>query len=364
MRYALFLLLLALVFCCSRVFAADTLVHEYQYTSTYDGPNRNVPNWYLLDDNEYSASKNYKFVCSYSYSSEWKSADISSSQSLSDIWDGLDAYYKPGCVYTVDDYLNTSIIYTPNFGGDSSVSYTFSVAGSLLESAYQVRFSYFRGCSFTVKVYETSDDPENPDDPDNPTDPEDPEDPEEENKGPYDVNVINTPNVNVINNPTVHISNTPDVVVTNPVKINDETPIKVDVTNKPLDVRVIEGDLIDYEKMPGSDNKPAVIKPWIEVPAAPKDDVDPEFQNPVKSATDKLHPDVLVPEPTVFIFPRWTIPLVRGRSVVISLDSGLTSYPEIREAYEFIRTLVYGIAHVLITIVTLKFILKLFRKNS
>ena len=160
------------------------------------------------------------------------------------------------------------------------------------------------------------------------------------------------------------ISNTPDVVVTNSVKIDDETPIKVDVTNKPLDVRVIEGDFIDYQKMPGSSDKPAVIKPWIEIPPAPEDPPDPSFNNPVKSATDKLHPDISVPTPTSFVFPRWTIPIARGRSVVISLDSGLTSHPQIRYAYQFIRSLVYGIAHVLITIVTLKYILKLFRKNS
>ena len=317
MRYfILFLLLFSF-----RAFCADVLIYEREFNYTFDYGNR-VYSYYmnLIPSIGYpasllSSSKNYKIVVSYVYSSSWFEQDVQSSQNHTGAWSNLLDYQYPGCLFVNDDNVNPILLYTPSLSGSYSFSYSVIIPGStiLIPNFYQLCISYYRGSDFTVKIYETTDDPNSGGDPGG-GDP---------GGGGGSVGGVSTGTI------TGNITGTNEDGVIN-LKVDNE--IKVDV------------------------------KTNIEVPDAPEAD-NIQVSDPLEKIRDKLRPNINLPSGGDFHYPTFNIPLPNSSVVTVSIGDGLKN-SVIAPGVRALQILVNAIAYFLITLVTFKAVLKLFRKNS
>ena len=104
------------------------------------------------------------------------------------------------------------------------------------------------------------------------------------------------------------------------------------------------------------------VKTNIEVPAAPEVG-DIQVSDPLDKIGQKLRPNINLPQGGQFVYPTFSIPVPRHESVIISIGDGLNN-PVIAPGVRALQALVNAISYFLITLVTFKSVLKLFRKNS
>lgn len=104
------------------------------------------------------------------------------------------------------------------------------------------------------------------------------------------------------------------------------------------------------------------IPPPVTLPEPPDVD-DIKVDDPLQKIAEKLKPDINLPSGGSFSYPRFFIPLPKREGIVISIGDGLEN-TSISRAVRTIQTLTHAIGYFLITLVTFKAIIKLFRKNS